>query len=265
MEAVNHTLFVYHCLDHSTREEEARLIRRADAVFCVSQALVEKHSVLNPQTFLLPNGTDLTIFDINRATQAPRPAELPTGTRLIGYAGSIDCHLDIELLVQIARAFPGDTVILLGKVWGHDRGPSGSQAEALRVLLALPNVRFLGFRRAEDLEPYLQAFDVCLVPLLREPFNRERDPAKFYQYIALAKPIVTTPVPVAERYRDICYVADSHDDFIAQTSRALCEGSSEILRQARLAVARAHSWESLVAQACKIIEENLAALSAPLV
>ena len=41
-DAVDHDLFVYHCLDDSPREEERRLVDRADVVFCVSRTIVDK-------------------------------------------------------------------------------------------------------------------------------------------------------------------------------------------------------------------------------
>jgi len=261
-EAADHTLFIYHCLDHSTREEEVRLIRRADVVFCVSQTLVEKHKLVNPHTYLLPNGVDLSLFDSRRAAETPRPVDLPTNGRVLGFLGYVNYHLDIELLLQIAKAFPDDHLIIVGRIPTNETAPQGKEKEALAALRSQPNVRILGFKPTQQLPMYLHAFDVCLIPFLRNPFNRECDPLKFYQYVAMGKPVVSTPVVVAERYREICYLADSPEEFIAQTSNALGEGNSEALRQARLSVAQAHSWESLVAEACKIIKENLTAPSA---
>ena len=98
--------FVYHCLDHSSRPEEVALIDRADAVFCVSETLVARHRARNPHTYLLPNGVDLELFDRERARQAPTPADLPSRGRRIGFLGSINCHLDLELMVQVARRVP---------------------------------------------------------------------------------------------------------------------------------------------------------------
>lgn len=265
VDAVDHTLFVYHCLDHSTREEEVRLIRGADVVFCVSQTLVEKHRPLNPRTYLLPNGVDLSLFDGSRAAESPRPSDLPKGGRILGFLGYVNYHLDIELLLQVAKAFPEDHLIIVGRIPTKETAPQGKQKEALARLRSQPNVRILGFKPTRQLPMYLHAFDVCLIPFLRNPFNRECDPLKFYQYVAMGKPVVSTPVVVAERYRETCYLADSPEEFIAQISRALHAGNSETLRQARLAVARTHSWESLIAEACKIIEEDLAGPSAPAV
>jgi hypothetical protein len=78
----------------------------------------------------------------------------------------------------------------------------------------------------------------------------------------MGKPVVSTPVPVAGRYRDICYLAECHEEFLVQIRRALCQENWGALRQARLAVARSHSWKSLGAQLCRLLEEKLLALPA---
>ena len=252
VEAVDYTFFAYHCLDHSTREEEVGLIRCADAVFCVSEALVQKHRAVNPHTYLLSNGVDLGTFAAG-SLRDRRPADLPADGRLIGFVGSINRHLDIELLLQIAETFPHDCLVIGGRIPGNQTAPQGRQLEALRRLRSRPNVRMLGFIPTPKLAVYLNAFDVCLIPFLQNLFNRECDPLKFYQYMALGKPVVSTPVEVAARYPELCYLAGSSEEFLRSISQALGELECEALRRQRIEFARAHNWNSRVAQACQIL------------
>lgn len=255
IEAVDHTLFAYHCLDHTTREEETELVRRADAVFCVSESLVRKHRALNPHVGLLPNGVDLQLFNHQKVQVSERPRDLPAEGQLVGFVGTIDCHLDFELLINIAHAFPSAYLIILGYIAGERTGPQGSQREALAKLSSLKNVRMLGFRSVDQLPAYVNAFDVCLIPLCRDEFNQERDPAKFYQYAALGKPIVSAPVSVALRHRDLCYVVESPEEFIRCVSDALTEPNGAALSQKRIRLARSYSWESIVARACELLRQ----------
>ncbi|HVB99619.1 MAG TPA: glycosyltransferase [Candidatus Dormibacteraeota bacterium] len=255
-EAVDHELFVYHCLDYSPREEERRLVGRADVVFCVSQALVEKYKAVNPQTFLLPNGVDLDLFDPERAARFPRPADLPERGPILGFIGYLNCHADLEVIAAVAKAYPQCKVVLMGRIAKGHAGPQGRQLEALDELKSLPNVSLPGFRPPHQLPAYLHAFDVCLIPLLRNRFNQERDPMKFYQYMAMGKPVVTTPVPVARRYPHACYAADTHDEFVAAIGEALARSGSVDEQQARRAIARRHSWPVLVDRAWQIIAQR---------
>ncbi|SRR6266849_4878987 len=255
VEAVDHTLFAYHCLDYSPREEEATLIKRADAVFCVSETLVQKHSLANPRTYLLPNGVDLTLFDADRAAPDTRPTDLPRNGRVIGFLGYVNYHVDIELLVEVARAFPNETVVLVGRVPISQTVPQGRQLEALDTLRTLQNVRVLGFKPTSQVPLYIHAFDVCLIPFLPNRFNEECDPLKFYQYLAMGKPIVSAPVAVAKRYREACYVAQSHEEFVRCISAAFEESKATDLTEKRIALARTHGWPALVTQACQILSQ----------
>ncbi len=255
VKAIDRDLFVYHCLDDSPRQEERRLVDRADVVFCVSQTIVEKYKARNPRTFLLPNGVDLELFDPERAAQAPRPRDLPAGGRILGFLGYVNYHVDLELLVKIARAFPRDHVVLVGRVPSGHTAPAGRQQAALEILGSLPNVRILGFKPTAQLPAYLHAFDVCLIPFLRNRFNQQCDPLKFYQYLSMEKPVVSTPVTVASQYPEACSVAESDEEFLAAVAAALERGDRESERQARRAIARAHSWPALIDGAWAVAEQ----------
>ncbi len=253
IEAVDHARFAYHCLDHSARDEELRLIRRADAVFCVSETLVQRHRAVNAHTYLLPNGVDLDLFSSTAASNAVRPRDLPAIGPLIGFAGSINYHLDLRLLVEVAERFPECSVILLGHVLSSETAPRGEQANALTRLRSLGNVHLLGFKPIEEVPAYVAAFNVCLIPFLDNPFNRERDPLKFYQYTAMGKPVVTTPLQLARRYPDLCYLASSPSEFVDAITRALTEQRRQDLVEARIAWARRHGWDSIVAEAVRLL------------
>ena len=256
VEAVDPALFAYHCLDHSAREtEEATLIRQADVTFAVSEPLAKRLANINPNTYFLPNGVDLSLFDPTNPGNHAVPSDLPPASRLIGFIGHINQHLDLELLLRSAQAFPGNHLVLLGRIMNNETAPQGRQAEALHTLLGLPNVSYLGFKPPRELPRYLRAFDVCVMAFLDDPFNDERDPLKFYQYLAMGKAIVTTPIPVADRYRNLCYVARSAEEFIDFIARALSEPDSQTRATERIAVARTLGWDAVVSRACEILNQ----------
>jgi glycosyltransferase involved in cell wall biosynthesis len=197
----------------------------------------------------------LDLFDRGRAAASSRPTDLPKTGRVIGFLGYVNYHVDIELLVDVARAFPSDNVVLVGRVPGAQTVPQGKQFEALKILRTLSNVRILGFKPTNEVPLYIHNFDVCLIPFLRNQFNLECDPLKFYQYMAMGKAVVSTPVIVAQRYRGACYLGATPEEFIAQISVALDEGNREDLQEKRSAVAQAHSWKTLVTDACVTLGE----------
>jgi glycosyltransferase involved in cell wall biosynthesis len=253
----------YHCLDFCARPEEEALVRRADRVFCVSETLVAKHRALNPRTHLLANGVDLELFDPARAERLPPPSDLAPGRRHIGFLGAINHHLDLDLLLAVARAFPEDSLTLVGKVQTRETAVRGGQREALDALRRLPNVAVLGFKPTADVPRYLHAFDVCLIPFRDDPFNRECDPLKLYEYAAMGKPVVSTRVaPASVRYESLGYVADTPSAFVQAVARALSEPEGPERRRARQAMARAHGWEAVVSRAWEVLDPALEAAEA---
>lgn len=256
LDAIESDFHAYHCLDYSPREEERTLVARADAVFCVSPTLVEKYRAQGRAVCLLPNGVDLSLFDPERAALEPRPRDLPSSGRIIGFLGYVNYHVDLELVASVARAFSRDTVVLVGRVPTGHTAPQGAQLGALESLRALPNVRILGFRPTEQLPAYLHAFDACLIPFLRNRFNAECDPLKFYQYLAMGKPIVSTPVAVASAHPRVCRVARTRQEFLEAVAESLSRPEDSPEREARRDVARAHGWPALVDAAWRTIDER---------
>src|SRR2546426_3776511 len=116
IDTLEHTTLVYHSLDHCSMEEDGRIARRADVVFCVSEGLVAKHGAVNPNTFLLPNGVDLALFDPARISSLDRPRDLPSDRAIIGFLGVLNSHVDFSLLVCVAQAFPERHVAIVGKL-----------------------------------------------------------------------------------------------------------------------------------------------------
>lgn len=250
--SLNFGACVYHCIDYFDSEEERELSRRADLVFSVNPPLARDHKAHNSHGYFLPNGVESSWF---KEASSTRPPDLPPNGHLIGFVGLITRHHDLALLVQVARTFQEASLVLVGPVGEGPSGPQGEHALALQRLRSMPNVRFVGQRDPLELPPLVSGFDVCLIPLLQTPFNLYRDPLKFYQYLAMGKPVVTTPLPVAERYEGLCYVARTHEEFIHKICCALDESDKERRRQARIEIAGKHRWESIVAQAWRQVEE----------
>jgi glycosyltransferase involved in cell wall biosynthesis len=241
--------FVYHCLDyfeHGDDLEERTLVREAALVLCVSEPLVSRHRAWNARTYLLPNGVATGWFD--EVAQVPPTAkdDVARKERRVGFVGNLSRHVDFILLEAVARALPSSTrLILIGPVLRGQDGPSGDQLMALKTLRSLQNVDVLGFVPSKALPSCIKGLDVCLLPFRADKFTSHADPTKFYQYLAAAKPIVTTAVPAAERYKALCYLASTKAEFVASVGIALNE-RDEVLAGRRLEAARAHDWQGLV-------------------
>ncbi len=156
-------------------------LKKADEVVVCSTALAESRGA-NRAVSLVRNAVDAEHFRRPR----PRPADMPTAPVAV-YAGTIhDARVDVELVLELARALPSLTLAFVG--------PNSLCSDSQKVLAAVENVVLLGPRPYRDVPAYLQHADVVIVPHLVSPFMESLDPIKAYECLAIATPTVATPV-----------------------------------------------------------------------
>jgi glycosyltransferase involved in cell wall biosynthesis len=191
---------VYHCVDEFSEfagagpeiaalEEE--LIRASDLVITCSQPLHARKAELNPKTVLVRHGVEHAHFAraLDGATEIPDDvARLPRPR--IGFYGLVAEWVDLEAIDRCAAAFPDGAVIVIGAVNNADR-------DGLARLHARPNVHLLGRRPYDALPGYCKAFDVALLPFVRNRLTENANPLKLREYLAAGLPVVASDIPEA--------------------------------------------------------------------
>ncbi|MRX43674.1 glycosyltransferase [Agromyces kandeliae] len=160
---------------------EARLLDVAREVVVCSPELERRKGAARPVT-LIPNGVDAEAY----RQPAGRPADLPEGRTALYLGTAHPDRIDVDLCEATARALGArGTVVLVGpNLIGTDA--------TLRLQRA--GVVLLGPRAREHVIGYLQHADVLLVPHVVTPFTDSLDPIKLYEYQAVGRPVVSTPV-----------------------------------------------------------------------
>jgi glycosyltransferase involved in cell wall biosynthesis len=208
------------------RDLERRLLAGADAVVYTSHALMEaEQGGVAGRVVFLDHGVDLEAF----GGDEPRsePLDLSTIPRpRIGFFGGIDDYVvDLDLLERVARGLPDAQLVIVG-----DATCSMERFEPL------PNVHWLGFRPYEEIPAYGAAFDVALMPWLRNDWIRYSNPIKLKEYLALGLPVVSTDFPEVHHYADVIAIARDEDSFV-ELVRAALDGrgvGTEASRRARV-------------------------------
>jgi teichuronic acid biosynthesis glycosyltransferase TuaH len=188
------------------RLDELALNTAGEVVVC-SQALAASRGARRPVS-LIPNGVDVEHFRRPR----PRPHDLPE-TPVAVYVGSLhDARIDVELVVELARALPELSLVFVG--------PNSLDQGAQRLLDALPNVLLLGPRPYSDVPGYLQHADVVIVPHRISPFTESLDPIKAYECLAIETPTVATPVAGFRDHAEALNIVD-RDGFVTRVAALL--------------------------------------------
>jgi glycosyltransferase involved in cell wall biosynthesis len=206
------------------------LKQRADlTLYCSSWLLAQEGDACRSSEFI-DHGCDFAAF-AEAGTGAPEPPDVATIPRpRVGFVGGIDAHtFDPPLLVETARSMPEVQFVLVG----------GCSLPLDWV--NLPNVHLLGRKPYEEVPAYMAAADVLIMPWNRSEWIQACNPIKLKEYLAVARPVVSTPFPELERFGGLVAVADSPAAFAEAIRLALREPGESDVRRMRVAQ---ETWEA---------------------
>ena len=225
---------------------EQRLLKLCDHAAYVNEDLynLERAQVADAQ--LIGHGVDFAAFTSTRPLEGeryPAPAAISRLNRpIVGFYGTMDDYrMDKELLIKIAKRVAPATLLLIGL----------EQLDLSR-LKAEPNVIHIPPLPAEDFPKYVAHFDVGIIPFLRNEFNRLCNPTKLKEYLALSFPIVAVKLPAFERYSELIYTAETHDEFLEKLVQAMADDDRDLARRRRAAVADA-DWDKVASAMAQML------------
>lgn len=171
-----------------------RLVPKADTVTVASRFLQERFGGT-----LVPHARDTETWDPARYDRAETRATLGVeGRRVVMFLGTPRGHKGVDDLVEAVSTLGGATVLVLV-------GADLDSAAAARWG-ALPWVRVVGKIPFDDVPRYLVAADAVAVPQRATSDTVGQVPAKLFDAMALARPIVSTSVSMIPEILDGCGV-----------------------------------------------------------
>lgn len=239
------SLVVYYVVDEwsmfsyidteKTVAAERRLLERADVVFAVCHALADDKRRQNPETHLSTHGVDHALFARALDPATAVPADLAALPRpVIGFYGTLQDWVDLELIAFLAERHPEWSIALIGQ----------ALADTSRVA-GLPNVHLLGRKPHAELPSYCKGFDVGIIPYVISERMRYVNPIKLREYLSAGLPVVSTAVPEVVRYGAHCAVAEDFPAFEQAVIAALASDSPE-RRRARSQAMTTETWAAKV-------------------
>lgn len=223
------------CVDAEVvKRYDRKLKARADLTYFVNKALFGEESGQCKGAMYLDHGVDFEMF--SSAEESPLvPDDIAGIPRPIaGYFGAISEHsVDIALCEKIADLLPQISFVYIGT--NYEDYPS---------LKAKKNVWFLGQKDYERIPHYGKCFDVAILPWRRNRWTEAANPIKLKEYLALGKPVVSTPAfTELESYLDVVYEATTPQEFAHCIQKACSEDNPALVNKRRQRVAQS-SWDS---------------------
>lgn len=250
---------IYQCIDDISTEPyvakhgvrlEFEAARDSDITLVTSTNLWRKFKDIQPETYILHNAVDISIFKDTAFKHFDRPAELANvTTKIIGFVGNLDpVRIDYPLLKAIALAHTDKTLVLVG--------PKNSPEISELGLDRMSNVILTGAKKITDVPQYLKFFDVAILPSLLNKMSLSVYPLKINEYLAAGKSIIATNFSEDIRsFSPTIRVANDHEDFINLIDAASTDYSDDIIRK-RMAVAEKNTWGDRVREFWEIIYQH---------
>ena len=225
-----------------------RAIELSDLTVAVSSGVARAvtHEVPRAKVAEVTNGCDFSFYAGARPDDQLRSLD----GQLAIYAGNINSRLDFALLDRMARTRRDLTIVFVGPVRGLDR----DDTRAWKLLLAQPNVRYLGAVEPERLPGLYAASDVGLIPYRATPLLVQNGfPLKALEMAATGLPMASTLLEPLIGLAEAIRVTEDDENFLAAThfTRSLL---SENERSELLEVARRNDYAQKFAQVRGLVD-----------
>jgi len=229
--------------DHDTISSFDRELKaRADLTVFVNRQLYEKEGGQCRNALYLDHGVDFEFFS-TAGERVFRPGDMARlNGRVAGFYGGIDEHtFDMKLMEDVVRILGEIQFVFIGNASIDCSGLSGRG-----------NVLMLGKKPYEQIPDYAKFFDVAIMPWRQNRWISVCNPVKLKEYLALGKPVVSTPFSELEKYEDVVYVGRGAEEFASCILQALRE-DNELLRDLRRQRVASSTWDSKA----EILKESL--------
>ncbi|MCK4520291.1 glycosyltransferase [Candidatus Parcubacteria bacterium] len=251
-------LAIYDCVDEFSASKglvkqktitllEEKLIRKVGLIIVTHEKIFQAKKEFNKNIYLIPNGVEVEHFKkafLPKTSIAEEIKKIPKP--IIGFIGTIQYWIDLDLIKFIAVTKPNWSIVLIGPI---------ARLAEIEKIKNLKNVYLLGRKKYQLLPFYIKAFDVCINPYKRDKVAEHCSPLKLYEYLAAGKPIVSVNMPEARKFEEFIEIGLDYKDFLRKIQKILDhfpEDSTKI--EARLKEAEKHSWNLRFFKLEKILE-----------
>lgn len=229
-------------------DREVEALERADVVFTGGQSLYEAKRDRHAHVYAFPSSIDREHFAQARTIVDEPVDQASIPHPRIGFFGVLDERFDIELLRDVGAARPDWHFVMIGPVVKIDPAqlPQGA------------NIHYLGGKQYAQLPAYIAGWDVATLLFAKNESTRYISPTKTPEYLAAARPVVSTSIrDVVRPYGDagVVEIADTVEEFVAAIEKLLAQTDRDEWLARVDTILSKTSWDQTWASMWALIEE----------
>lgn len=173
------------------RRWEEQILKHASLVFVTARKFYKDLSKVHPNVHLLPNAVDSNLSQESEKVNKK-------DKKVFGYIGMIDSWFDFEAVRRIATANPDCIIELVGPCNAKEEMPS--------------NVNYRGRVPKEEVNKWIESFDVCLYPFVQDDFLDTINPVKIYEYLYMNKPVIAVSSMETRQFKPLIYCYSEYNE-----------------------------------------------------
>jgi len=228
---------------------EMELLDKSDKIIALSKKMVsyDKYKSKNSIS-IIPNAVDYDFFSKASSLECPDELKRISYPR-IGYVGSVNSKLDLQLVAQICSNNPSWNWIFVGRITEPiERSTDLYYIDGLKKCLESHNIHFLGEKNHRELPAYMGHMDVNTMcyRTCENGWWTAISPLKLYEYLAVGKPVVSTNIDAVKDYQDVVCICDGIDEWVIEIANFL-DSNQDCLCQ-RQSVAVQNTWNERVSK-----------------
>lgn len=224
--------------------EEEKFIEQTDLIIVSSNELKKRKLQFNKPVEVVYNGVHFQSFFNYLKLNGTDTAAVKT----IGYTGTMDFRIDIDLLEYVVREMQGARFLFVGKVFDKP---------IYTRLGKYSNVTFQDPVAPEMIPKIQSQLDIGIIPYVCSELTAAIYPLKANEYLAMGLPVVMTPFASIGEADEVVYVAKTAVEFKQDLEGALLE-TNDLLKQKRCAIAKKADWASRSERLMTVIDEHMA-------
>ena len=229
------------------RNKEYSLVKDASLFYSVSETLCDYYfNTFGRRPKLLPNAVHDIYFDKSNTKWIPTInrilAKFPR--KKIAFSGRLVSALDLDIVIKAAGFLLDYDFLFIGPLQFTN---IEEQDQKLENLLLLKNVFQIGPFNVELLPQLLRMMDIFIIIYSKDKskWTHYSGPAKLFEYMAIGKPIISTPHPAINNYCKYIWIVEGAEQFV-QAVRDIETGEYHSVLEEMVEVAKKNTWENRV-------------------